>query len=161
MEKERKLCPLCGGDHITKRRSGAGWYIGCNDCDMGVSTLQDPEYRWNTRPIEDALRAEVEQEAKHHKLHHEIEHTYDNELVVLRAEIARLQAEVWITQEWIPVSERLPNEYCDKLVFRQSTKFHYSHPIEKAMLTSEKMWYSGSDPIRDVTHWMPLPEPPG
>jgi len=61
MSEEFVACPFCGGFRTIKRSNGMGWYIGCNDCNMGFSVLEEPERRWNTRPIEDALRRENEQ----------------------------------------------------------------------------------------------------
>ena len=52
---EMKPCPFCGSTRIEKRRSGVGWYIVCDDCGMGFSSVVDPEENWNTRPVEDDL----------------------------------------------------------------------------------------------------------
>ena len=57
-EYELKPCPFCGGSRITIRRNGAGWYIGCLDCDMGFSTIEAPAMFWNRRPVEENLQAE-------------------------------------------------------------------------------------------------------
>ena len=62
-------------------------------------------------------------------------------------------------QEWIPVTERLPEEWTDVLVF---SRFGF---IETAVYTgAHGKWRIGwnGDMIEadSITHWMPLPEPP-
>lgn len=60
--------------------------------------------------------------------------------------------------KWIPVEERLPekDKYC----------FCYSIKYGGYMFIGYRGWYSGewmeggTMHIGDVTHWMPLPEPP-
>lgn len=59
--------------------------------------------------------------------------------------------------EWIPVTERLPEEYTRVIGFmtwKAMTAIEYQNG----------MWYSIDhlEPLPDeaVTHWMPLPEPP-
>ena len=58
-------------------------------------------------------------------------------------------------QKWIPVSERLPEDYEDVLV--------YSGGVEPGWC-DRGVFYEydkyESDRIDGVTHWMPLPEPP-
>ena len=62
-------------------------------------------------------------------------------------------------QQWIPITERLPDEYVSVLVCIPSEQ---PLPIVKEAylangVWSTKMWiYHKSD----VTHWMPMPEPP-
>lgn len=58
-------------------------------------------------------------------------------------------------EKWIPISERMPDEDEDVHVYRGK-----GHGIITAY-RSEGRWYSHQhDILRDVTHWMPLPEPP-
>lgn len=62
-------------------------------------------------------------------------------------------------QEWIPVTERLPEEWTDVLVF---SRFGF---IETAVYTgAHGKWRVGwnGDMLEadSITHWMPLPEPP-
>ena len=59
---------------------------------------------------------------------------------------------------WIPVSERLPEEWKMVLI---------SYGLEKPTVDSAQMWDSRFlqpwyDPyyFKDVTHWQPLPKPP-
>ena len=65
--------------------------------------------------------------------------------------------------EWIPVSERLPEEGVDVLVFTKEGKFDSRPNRHVASFDEDGEWYpSHGDgymfPV--VTHWMPLPEPP-
>jgi hypothetical protein len=54
--------------------------------------------------------------------------------------------------EWIPVSERLPEGYC--LFCDIDGDVYYGHIYDK------KWWAEGqNDRIKNVTAWMPLPEP--
>lgn len=69
--------------------------------------------------------------------------------------------------EWISVKDRLPNDGVSVLVTVDlkhrkfvGVFFHHKHPLH-----DEKKWISESQPDYDygyenVTHWMPLPEPP-
>lgn len=61
-------------------------------------------------------------------------------------------------QEWIPVEERLPGQYYkDVLVYDKRDGVQFI-----AVLTHKGEWliphYEGY--IFNITHWMPLPEPP-
>ena len=72
MSDELKACPFCGSLSVREGcdTPDAKWhYVECDDChatskaDLGVSGATE---NWNTRPIEDALRAQhvAEMEAK-------------------------------------------------------------------------------------------------
>ena len=60
-------------------------------------------------------------------------------------------------QKWIPVSERLPDEEHERVVLV------YSGDVEPAIVSGDTFLeydkYEGWE-IYNVTHWMPLPEPP-
>ena len=79
------------------------------------------------------------------------------------SEIADNRVETWIEelpsaqQRWIPVTERLPEEYTrviGYMAWRAMTAIEYQHG----------RWYSIDhlEPLPDeaVSHWMPLPQPP-
>ena len=58
------------------------------------------------------------------------------------------------SSKWIPVSERLPKEFENVLVYDSSDGM-----VEEAFITRHNEWVGV--PMSDtVTHWMPLPEPP-
>ncbi len=67
----------------------------------------------------------------------------------LRARIAELEAK----QRWIPVSERLPEEFTPVLTIGKDEL-----PI--TAVVDRGHWYSSFEYSLNVTHWMPLPEPP-
>ena len=64
--------------------------------------------------------------------------------------------------EWISVNERLPEEDEDVLVMTAEGKFA-SGGMHVASLDEDGVWYPSHGDgweFPDVTHWMPLPEPP-
>lgn len=60
-------------------------------------------------------------------------------------------------QKWIPVTERLPEEYTTVLVCGEDG-------VEPGRFYGKSGFWTydqyEQDPIFAVTHWMPLPEPP-
>ena len=58
-------------------------------------------------------------------------------------------------QKWIPVSERLPNVGCDVLFICENKRYGVG-----AYSDTYKDFFSGQFPVKGVTHWMPLPQPP-
>jgi len=67
----------------------------------------------------------------------------------LESRIAELEAK----QRWIPVSERLPEEFTPVLTIGKDEL-----PI--TAVVDRGHWYSSFEHSLNVTHWMPLPEPP-
>ena len=62
-------------------------------------------------------------------------------------------------QEWISVKDRLPKPNKLVLCWWQSgdgEKEHYGF----ATFQSHGVWYVSNEGMPEVTHWMPLPEPP-
>ena len=62
-------------------------------------------------------------------------------------------------QEWISVKDRLPPPNKLVLCWWQSgdgEKEHYGF----ATFQSHGVWYVSNEGMPEVTHWMPLPEPP-
>ena len=62
---------------------------------------------------------------------------------------------------WIPCSERLPETGTDVIVYYP---YWYKSPVQIAHLKGD-FWESSDGeydfPVKAVTHWKPLPEPPG
>ena len=56
---------------------------------------------------------------------------------------------------WISVAERLPEQRNDYLAATKDGGVY-----EADFIPSKKQWWIGDDERLDVTHWMPLPEPP-
>lgn len=74
------------------------------------------------------------------------------ELAILRRRIADdLQK---AATEWISVEERFPEQYGLFLIADDKGN------MEAATWTKQFGWFSGSNRVKRVTHWMPLPDPP-
>lgn len=62
---------------------------------------------------------------------------------------------------WIPVGERLPEDAGDVIVFDA----HENCVLVAAYSSYWKLWTTEvgdiADTVFEVTHWQPLPEPPG
>ena len=63
-------------------------------------------------------------------------------------------ADVAPRAEWISVEERLPEQYGLFLIADDKGN------MDAATWTKQFGWFSGSNRVKRVTHWMPLPEPP-
>jgi len=66
--------------------------------------------------------------------------------------------ELQAAQEWIPVTERLP-EYGGSYITAFS-KGEVGHNLYMTFADGSGKWYQNSEDTGEVTHWMPLPEPP-
>ena len=61
--------------------------------------------------------------------------------------------DIYHKQRWIPVSERLP-ERCKRYIVTDYGS------VEESYYNSDGHWFSkNGDKLKDVTAWMPLPEP--
>jgi hypothetical protein len=65
MSDELKLCPFCGSKETFRGETEEGPIVVCAICEASGPILKEDDsetfyWNWNTRPIEDALRAEVE-----------------------------------------------------------------------------------------------------
>jgi Lar family restriction alleviation protein len=63
MTDELKACPFCGSDKI-HLVAGMGYYVKCLGCGQDTNICdyaKEAVTVWNTRPIEDALRKEIEE----------------------------------------------------------------------------------------------------
>ena len=57
-------------------------------------------------------------------------------------------------QRWIPVSERLPEQYESVIVWTSDRE------IGEAEYDGKQFYWTSDDNYTNATHWMPLPEPP-
>ena len=55
---------------------------------------------------------------------------------------------------WIPVSERLPEQYESVIVWTSDRE------LGEAEYDGKRFYWTSDDNYTDVSHWMPLPEPP-
>ena len=56
--------------------------------------------------------------------------------------------------EWISVNDKLPELYTDVIVCRRGTV------VESGRRVNDGWWKVFGVRVKDVTHWMPLPDPP-
>ncbi len=63
---------------------------------------------------------------------------------------------------WISVEERLPTKFTSYLVWAPKSFPKNSYCVVAEFYDDNNTFYSESsdEPMEDVTHWMPLPEPP-
>lgn len=78
-----------------------------------------------------------------------------NYVQCLLDEIDRLNAE----RRWIPVSERLPEDNIEVLIFDGTDIFLACHQSRVPQWSGDGAYYHGGWYYM-ITHWMPLPEPP-
>ena len=71
---------------------------------------------------------------------------------------ARLDAEE--RRCWIPVSERLPEEYVNVLCHLRSLDRKSEYYSIDHLMEDGQWWKAANSWKYEVTHWMPLPEPP-
>ena len=60
--------------------------------------------------------------------------------------------------EWISVKDRLPEYMCGVIVYIES--LCGKNFIDKDIFVNNVFHYQEDNPYINVTHWMPLPEPP-
>ena len=140
---ELKACPFCGTSVVGIEHDGLYRWVECGNMDCNaagkvfafLTDVGNADHivanNWNTRPIEDGLRAE---------------------LARLTAELAELREKT----RWIPVSERLPEDsgqYICAIRYNEEPKKTW---VEQRFWNI--FWWDMYTSI--VTHWMPLPEPP-
>ena len=59
-----------------------------------------------------------------------------------------------VPSKWIPVTERLPEQYESVIVWTSDRE------LGEAQFDGERFEWCADEAFADVTHWMPLPEPP-
>lgn len=78
---------------------------------------------------------------------------YQNGLTMAKAIVLKLDADTNVGK-WIPVTERLPEKLKEVITYRGEcgTSIEYTY--------GDGAWFFDDTMLDDVTHWMPLPEPP-
>ena len=73
--------------------------------------------------------------------------------------VTNLLAHDVTVQEWIPVTERLP-ELGERVICTDGYAVFEQYRVELSCVYG--MWDRGGlkSPMQEVTHWMPLPQPP-
>ncbi len=142
----QRCCATCGRLHI-------GTYSGvcalCSLCECVPEYARDYHYKyqktprwiWNKRWSSEALRMAIAALSEQEKL--------ESNLKVLES------------KRWVSVEERLPDEsmYGKEFIVAIKNRFNESH-------TATMHWWGENQQAKiwtvwhDVTHWMPLPEPP-
>lgn len=65
---------------------------------------------------------------------------------------------------WININDKLPNPGETVLVFtNDESDYEYIAPIRLGIIDDRNCWYNeclGEIEEHNITHWMPLPEPP-
>ena len=85
------------------------------------------------------------------KTHNEI-HSRKEHFAVKITKALQMAVEALENQQWIPVTERLPEPYVDVLVIRNG-KIAIDHHEEDG-------WFAHDFKGKRATHWIPLPAPP-
>ncbi|CAK0753277.1 hypothetical protein CCP3SC15_1930006 [Gammaproteobacteria bacterium] len=157
---ELKPCPFCGAPGALYK-SGDGPYDRAG-CDLECHGFPEMIEKWNTRPLEDALRAELAQEKDDLDYcqanlqrdgmlalaHYERAQKAEAELAQARQRIAELEE----AQRWIPVGEGNP-----------PPEHKVIHVICPPAMWPQLARWDGPNKCftrAGVTHWRPLPEPP-
>lgn len=70
------------------------------------------------------------------------------------ARIEELERQASRAPAWISVKDRLPEEFAPVIVCRKGGK------VESGMLDVNGWWKVYGTRTKNVTHWMPMPEPP-
>ena len=63
-------------------------------------------------------------------------------------------------EKWIPVTERLPEEYVNVLCHLRSLDRKSEYYSIDHLMEDGQWWKAANSWKHEVTHWMPLPEPP-
>jgi len=131
-------------------------------------TKEDYEYALN------AIKSHKQLEDKHWDECRQIIAHYDNELSKHQKEMPKIVEYIDCLRSlpvnrWISVKERLPEDDGKYMVWykgeldicefdAESQKFGYTYDDYDEMYSHLVCWDDGID--KDITHWMPLPEPP-
>lgn len=114
--------------------------------------MSDAPERIDDRPLPDLMHGAAGELANNFAYPKEMrDRLLLTELLIHAADhIAELEAE----RRWIPVEERLPKDQQTVIAFGPGV----NEP--EALEFFEGDWFDETGPVMDITHWMPLPEPP-
>ena len=181
-----KPCPFCGKDEANFTTDKWGYYyVECEYCGAQTNPYDDKEFvieEWQTRPIEDDLRNRIAElgselgrksvelgelvgenilwkvindklKSSRENLERENDRLQEKVSDLLKR-IAELEAE----HRWIPVSERMPDDWESVLTIDISKS---TQDVVTAFYNPEmSLWSTHFSYDLWVTHWMRLPEPP-
>ena len=85
-------------------------------------------------------------------------------MVIALAQRKQVEAEeerdaLWEKQRWIPVTERLP-ELGERVLCTDGVAVFEQYRVELSCVYGIWDRFGMRSPMQEVTHWMPLPEPP-
>jgi hypothetical protein len=88
---------------------------------------------------------------------------YQDEIVPgLRQQVEELEAKIAtgnnVGSKWISVNDRLPKK--GEIVLACGKRHATSGMFQGASRNNPKWWHWKGNTLKEVTHWMPLPEPP-
>lgn len=86
-----------------------------------------------------------------------LEHNYDVAMSFLDNQAKHIES-LDISPKWIPVSERLPEDWKERVLVLLTKDLVYGHPVVDTDRCMDGIWMRYSD--CHITHWMPIPEPP-
>jgi len=102
MSEELKACPFCGSNNIRPAQEESG--VICRNCGT------EGYHSWNTRPLEDALRARIAELEASDKYDTELtEKRFDEEATLWKRIVERRDERIKELEDanrWIPVSEK-------------------------------------------------------
>ena len=116
-----------------------GWFIVGIDTPQGSYTYHYEGKYWNWFECEELPVAK-----------HWDGHTEEDVTRLLSLDMPR----------WIPVSERLPEEYVNVLCHLRSLDRKSEYYSIDHLMEDGQWWKAANSWKYEVTHWMPLPEPP-
>jgi len=172
--RELLPCPFCGESNALFSGWGYGSAFSCGTCHAKAPSADKDDWNaaetaWNRRAA--FVRSPNQTEPTHSP---EGKMT-DLELLrecrvwlveggavylVERIDAALVRSPNQTEQGWIPVSERLPQLTLPILTFKQRFKRMAIDTCERRTYVGNRDPWFYDDPNNEVTHWMPLPEPP-
>lgn len=150
MNEGLKPCPFCGGDARTMEMFG-GTFVTCGNVNCALD-VEVTRLTWNTRPVEDALRARIAELERSDELLDAViaaVQPFAHAGETLHGAIARRIAELEAAQRPIPFSERGPHPF--------QTVWCYDVPSEQWIkITGEQ----AQKEMDRLSHWLPMPPAP-